>query len=55
MNGYVRPSLALVRAWFFLVGISLLVCFMAMYDYNIPPMKISANTSQSGTLSSTLR
>lgn len=38
MSGHVRPTVALIRAWFFLVGMIIIVCAMSLFDVRIEPI-----------------
>lgn len=38
MNGRLRPAPVVIRAWFFLFGIVLLICVVTLYDVSIVPL-----------------
>ena len=38
MSGHVRPTVALIRTWFFLVGMTIIVCAMTLFDLRIEPI-----------------
>lgn len=52
MNGHIRPSLAFIRVWFFLVVVMAIVSAMALYDLDIGSMTYDARGTASSSLSS---
>lgn len=45
MNGHVRPSLAIIRVWFLIVGVMILVSAMTMYDLDLSSMTYDAHSA----------
>ena len=52
MNGHIRPSLAFIRVWFFIVAVITVASAMALYDLDVSAMTINANSTASSSLSS---
>jgi hypothetical protein len=37
MSGHIRPTPSVIRAWFLLFGVALILCIASMYDLTVEP------------------
>jgi hypothetical protein len=55
MSAHLRPSPSIIRAWFFVLGITILACMVLFFDFSVQPLNVAASDDGHSTYSSWLR